>query len=478
MRLSQERGSAARRPRSRLAVERLEDRVTPSWGGVPPSLVAVPPSVVAVALNSGGDAIGSAGIATGEVDWYRFTTAAGGITIAARTPYSSLDTVIALYDAKGRRVAYNDDIASTNRDSRIITTLTAGTYYLGVTNYTGTPGGSYTWGINGPVASQTLAQLAPAGGFRITLRTSGLTAGQQTIFQQAANRWAQVITGDLPNVTYYGVAVDDVLIDASGVWIDGSGGILGQAGPDAVRSGSYLPVHGEMEFDRADLAAMEADGRLYYTVLHEMGHVLGIGTIWEDRGLLTGAGTTNPRFIGPQATAAFNALFGRSAPGVPVENGGGEGTRDSHWHEGAFGNEVMTGYLNSGANPLSRVTIASLADLGYTVNMNAANAYTPPGGTALVRGGTSGGGTAALRAPIPAPVWVGPDRTERAAPRSDSDTADPPARPAQERPARFEALVARAPGLPVAQTLAASVPMGGGLPAAVEYFRDLVIELV
>src|SRR5258708_39129929 len=41
----------------------------------------------------------------------------------------------------------------------------------------------------------------------------------------------------------------------------------------------------------------------------------------------------------------------------------------SHFRESVFGNEVMTGYLNNGANPLSRVTIASLADLGYQVNM-------------------------------------------------------------------------------------------------------------
>src|SRR3712207_7394171 len=47
------------------------------------------------------------------------------------------------------------------------------------------------------------------------------------------------------------------LIDASGVAIDGPGGVLGQAGPDYVRGGSYLPVHGVMEFDTADLARLE-----------------------------------------------------------------------------------------------------------------------------------------------------------------------------------------------------------------------------
>src|SRR5262249_31094748 len=54
--------------------------------------------------------------------------------------------------------------------------------------------------------------------------------------------------------------------------------------------------------------------------------------------------------------------------------------------------EVMTGYLNNGTNPLSRVTVASLADLGYQVNMNAADAYTPPG-RALIAGSGSGSGS-------------------------------------------------------------------------------------
>jgi hypothetical protein len=206
-----------------------------------------------------------------------------------------------------------------------------------------------------------------------------MTSSQQTIFQQAAARWSQVIIGDIPDATYQGIPVDDVLIDASGAAIDGVNGILGQAGPDAFRSGSFLPIHGTMEFDTADLSALEQSGQLFDVILHEMGHVLGIGTIWSAKGLLSGAGGSNPLFTGTNAVAAYNQIFGTNATGVPVENSGGSGTRDSHWRESVFGAELMTGYLNSGvANPLSRVTVASLADLGYTVDMNAADAYTHP----------------------------------------------------------------------------------------------------
>ena len=439
---------------ARLGIETLEDRLTPSWSGTPPALVAIPSAsvVVAAPLNASGDATGNAAITFNEADWSKFTAGAGAFTLSATTPSSNLDTVIAVYNASGQRVAYNDDISSTNRDSRLTKTLTAGTYYLGVTNYKGTAGGSYTWTIDGPSLSPPPAPPpAPTtNGFQITLRTTGLTTNQQAIFQQAANRWAQVITGDLPNATYQGVAVDDVLIDAAGAAIDGVGGILGQAGPDTVRSGTYIPIHGSMQFDSADIAALETSGGLYYTVLHEIGHVLGIGTIWQQRGLVSGAGTSNSVFTGANAVAAYNSIFGTTATGVPLETGGGSGTRDSHWRDSLFGNELMTGYLNNGTNYLSRVTAGSLADLGYQVNMAAADAYTPSGGGFLVAGGTGGGGGAHLvLLPVAGSV---PAAAPDAPRRSDVRLPDAPAR---NRDAdRFDDLAARLAGLLVNASLA------------------------
>ena len=371
---------------------------TSSWGGIPPSTISIPASSL-LTLNSLGNAnTTAAAITNNEVDWFRFTVA-GATTIATTTPNSNLDTVIGLYNSNGQRVAYNDDVSSTNSDSRLSAFLPSGTYYIGVTNYDSSTSGAYTLFIAGPSSSPPPVPPVPpaSSGFGIEVRVSGLTPGQQTAFQQAANRWAQVITGDLPNATYNGVAVDDLLIDASAVPIDGSGGVLGQAGPDRFRTGSRLPYHGTMQFDTADLAALEANGQLTAVVLHEMGHILGIGTIWDDLGVLSGAGTSNPRFIGAQATAQYNAIFGRNENGVPVENSGGSGTADSHWRESILGNEVMTGYVNSGSNPLSRITIGSLADLGYQVNYSAADNYTPPSSSLVAGGGTGGSGGSALR---------------------------------------------------------------------------------
>ena len=192
--------------------------------------------------------------------------------------------------------------------------------------------------------------------------------------------------------------MDDLLINASATAIDGVNGILGQAGPDAFRSGSRLPYHGIMEFDSADMASMEQSGLLLSVVMHEMGHILGIGTIWSSRGLLSGAGTSNPIFVGAQATAAYNQIFGTSASGVPVENTGGSGTRDSHWRDSILVNELMTGWAGPGTNlPLSRITVGSLADIGYTVNYAAADSYTPSSSSLAAARQAAGSSSAAVR---------------------------------------------------------------------------------
>ena len=209
----------------------------------------------------------------------------------------------------------------------------------------------------------------------------GLTAAQEAAFQTAAERWSEIIVGDLQRVRLpSGEIVDDVLIDASGVPIDGQSGILGQAAPTSFRQNG-IPASGFMEFDTADLARMELDGSLVDVIIHEMGHVLGIGTIWGRGGLITPncRTTANPVYFGENAMREFATILGVANPlPVPVANTGAEGTRCGHWREGVFGHELMTGFVNSGPNPISRLTIGALEDLGYEVNYDAADDYTLP----------------------------------------------------------------------------------------------------
>lgn len=224
------------------------------------------------------------------------------------------------------------------------------------------------------------AQTGVTSNFNIQLRfTGGLSASQRSVFELAKARWQEIIVGDLPSVVIDGEEIDDLLIEASGEAIDGAGRVLGQAGPTHVRNDSQLPCKGVMAFDVADLADMEANGSLVDVIIHEMGHVIGLGTIWHDKGLVSGANTNNPEFIGAQSKAVYATLRGETQPkNVPLENEGGAGTAEGHWREVTFDNELMTGYIDPGDNPLSRLTIAALQDLGYQVNASTADGYTLP----------------------------------------------------------------------------------------------------
>ena len=224
--------------------------------------------------------------------------------------------------------------------------------------------------------------------FKIDLRfTGGLSASQRSVFELAKARWQEIITGDLPAVVVDGEEIDDLVIEASGEAIDGEGRVLGQAGPTHVRSDSQLPCKGIMAFDVADLADMEANGSLVDVIIHEMGHVIGLGTIWHDKGLVAGANTNNPEFTGAHCKSVYASLRGEAQPkNVPLENTGGAGTAEGHWREVTFDNELMTGFIDPGENPLSRLTIAALQDLGYQVNTSLADGYNlPPAGMSLFR---------------------------------------------------------------------------------------------
>ena len=79
---------------------------------------------------------------------------------------------------------------------------------------------------------------------------------------------------------------DDLEISAQIVSIDGVGGVLANAGPTYYRTAELIPFAGQMNFDSADAQRLyDADvtngtNKWYDTVLHEMIHVLGFGTMW------------------------------------------------------------------------------------------------------------------------------------------------------------------------------------------------------
>jgi hypothetical protein len=250
--------------------------------------------------------------------------------------------------------------------------------------------------ITAQAGSATAVVQVAVASFDIVVRFLGTsTASQRQAFSNAEARWESLITGDLEDIQLSATAgdcgsgspainenVDDLLILVTLDSIDGPGNVLGSAGPCFIRNTNSLSVLGTMVFDTTDLQDVQAAGLLNALILHEMAHVIGFGSLWPTDSLLADpslppANGLDPHFIGPQAIASFNSIGGSGYTGakVPVEDTGGEGTADGHWRESVFSNELMTGFVDIGQNPLSVVTVASLADEGYTVNLDGADPY-------------------------------------------------------------------------------------------------------
>ena len=218
---------------------------------------------------------------------------------------------------------------------------------------------------------------------------------------QAAERWRRIVAQTVLPTTavladddlecfgarpgFRMAEIEDLLVLATVTQDDNSAFM---AGPCRTRDGSLLPLVAVVKFNEASLAQLEGDGRLPEVAVHLIGHTLGIGTIWDGLGLLRNPSRRGNRgadthFTGPLATAAFDAAGGAAyADGakVPVENGFSDFVNDSHWRTSVMQNEIMTPFacVQPGASPLSAITIQTLADFGYTVDVSLADPYTLP----------------------------------------------------------------------------------------------------
>jgi hypothetical protein len=253
--------------------------------------------------------------------------------------------------------------------------------------------------------SATFTSTVTLSQFDVDVRFVGdASLAVRTAFANAVAKWRQVIVGSIGSVNVSIPAgdceswtpaligsVQNAVIFARIDSIDGpgspgEGNILGQASPCYVNANA-IPFLGFMEFDKYDVDLLVAQGQFEKVVLHEIGHVLGIGTIWNfQRALLNTATTGDPYYVGVGARTQFATLNSVTYSGnpVPVENTGGSGTVNSHWRTSVMQRELMQGFAVGGVQPLSRITVGSLQDLGYTVNLAAADAFSL---TAALRSG-------------------------------------------------------------------------------------------
>ncbi|VVT19862.1 hypothetical protein [Erythrobacter sp. EC-HK427] len=237
----------------------------------------------------------------------------------------------------------------------------------------GTPGGGGGGGDGGGGTTFSPYTSGAAGAFNITIVFEGTwTQALYDIFVAAADFYSSLIVGDLQDVTITSgrgkrattETIDDLVITASLINIDGSGGVLGRAGPSSIRTDSQLTVKGIMEFDIADADAFNGLGLFDDIVVHEMAHVLGLGTLWDRLGLLLPDNT-----FGGALASAEHALQFNGDDTIAIETDGGQGTAFGHWDDATYTNELFTGFI-SDPNYISYWSAASFADLGYELNSN------------------------------------------------------------------------------------------------------------
>ena len=255
-----------------------------------------------------------------------------------------------------------------------------------------------------PAGNESDPPSSPRGPFSIDIEFSDEVddLDQADAFKEAINlaaeRWAELIAGDLPDVTLSAqdddcpdcpdcgvqapAVIDDLAIRVEVSAEDGPGGILAGASPVCLRQ-EGLPVTGLIRFDSDDLSLLVQRNILETIVLHEMGHVLGFGTLWRvvdprliaeesctyaDNGVTEScdaSGRFDTRYIGSAGSSAWRELGGTGS--VPLENALGVGSSDTHWRESSpLRNELMSPQV-SGRSPLSLLTLRSLEDIGYIV---------------------------------------------------------------------------------------------------------------
>lgn len=234
------------------------------------------------------------------------------------------------------------------------------------------------------------------GAFSINLQfNNDLDAQYQSAFTEAATFWESIII----DYRFNDPLLNGININATLTAIDGPGGVLGSAGPTDVLGGNVLlngdinPSHvlwatsGDMNFDIDDVDNLIVAGSFNNVIQHEMGHVIGLGTLWNldigDGNIYNNVLSPENQFqyVGVHALTAYQNEFDPDATFIPIEEGGGPGTAGGHWDEVDNGAgltgitdpdgrdmafELMTGWLNA-PTFVSETTIAQFEDLGYEV---------------------------------------------------------------------------------------------------------------
>eukprot|EP00612_Vaucheria_litorea_P002293 CAMPEP_0171457100 /NCGR_PEP_ID=MMETSP0945-20130129/3314_1 /TAXON_ID=109269 /ORGANISM="Vaucheria litorea, Strain CCMP2940" /LENGTH=285 /DNA_ID=CAMNT_0011982641 /DNA_START=60 /DNA_END=917 /DNA_ORIENTATION=- len=225
---------------------------------------------------------------------------------------------------------------------------------------------------------------------KITLLNLSSYDAIDSYFVAAANRWEEIITSDLSDYyvfsgywlgedySYfdYDGFVDDILIayDFQTMPLEvlaGTAVALKRDDPDDYYYYGF-PLTSYIVVNISNIQNMIDNGTLYDTILHEMGHALGFGSLWPTK---NGCASPFSKYYGGLDSCLASLLYYLyTADDLEIETDLGEGSAYSHWDEDQLGNELMT--PTSDANsPITLVTLYAFRDLGYSVDYSKADSF-------------------------------------------------------------------------------------------------------
>ncbi|MFP7675210.1 DUF4214 domain-containing protein [Marivita sp. S0852] len=341
-------------------------------------------------ITPGGTANGRIDFVQDE-DWFEVNLAANRLYEIELVPIEGANALAdpffrGVYDSNGVLIqnTLNDDGGDATSSALQFVTDTSGTFYLSAGGFSDTTG-QYRLELNdlGPLDD---------GAFDITFEFTSDEVPDSYIraFEDAAERWEEIITGDLDYgfVEGYGF-VDDVLIEVSVQDIELSFEGVTQ---------EILAISSVLD-QRDDLSALPTYSRIVVNsdavgtllnldefLMNPIGRALGFGSLWEERGLVRD-------IDGVAAYTGVNALrelqdLSDDLNGVNALEAGEDGALAAeYWSEDIFNQELMTprielrrpeagpGNPNRPDNPISALTIGAMQDLGYQVSYAEADPF-------------------------------------------------------------------------------------------------------
>ncbi|WP_420380773.1 DUF4214 domain-containing protein [Marivita sp.] len=294
-----------------------------------------------------------------------------------------------VYDSDGiliQNTANDDGGGGTNSRLQFVADE-SGTYYLSAGGFENRTG-QYRL---------DLTDLGPLddGRFDITVEfaSDDTPSSYISAFEEAVERWEEIIVGDLPYafVEGYGyvddvlieVAVDDIALTFEGVeqTILAISSVLDQR--DGASGTNELPTYSRIVINSEEVGNLL---NLDEFVANTIGRALGFGALWEEFGLvrmIDGVAT----YTGPNGLREMAELNDDLNGVNALEDGADGALAAEYWSEAVFDEELMTprvelrrpeagpGNPSVPDNPISALTIAAMQDLGYDVEYDEADSF-------------------------------------------------------------------------------------------------------